>query len=126
MFAYDGDINNIPRYTDDPEVKKIMKFDIDMPQLLGRGPTDLVNIDIRFYLYQTEIKLRVNIENQISTHTGYYLKDNDHALDTETEIHNTFGVGNIKNTYSQRHVRPIAPVDDGGIGIQGTIPEEVT
>ncbi|KAI7897314.1 uncharacterized protein EV154DRAFT_454752 [Mucor mucedo] len=72
LYAYDGNPDELPRYTTDDTVKKVTDFEIKLPNLPGKGPSDIVDFDVKFYLYQTEIKLEVEIENVKAIYTGSY------------------------------------------------------
>ncbi|KAI7897315.1 uncharacterized protein EV154DRAFT_475639 [Mucor mucedo] len=94
--------------------------------LPGRNPNDLLDIDIRFYLYQTEIKHGVNIKKKKVFTQGLIPKTMLMLpMMTLKNVMVTFIIGNSEMKYSQ-YERSAIPVDSGGTGIQGTIPEEVT
>ncbi|KAG2207690.1 hypothetical protein INT47_011810, partial [Mucor saturninus] len=74
LYAYDGNPDHLPRYTTDDATKKVTEFEIKLPKLPGKGPNDTVVINAKLYLYQTEIKLEVEIENIKKIYTGYHKK----------------------------------------------------
>ncbi|KAG2214303.1 hypothetical protein INT47_000859 [Mucor saturninus] len=74
IYAYDGNPDELPRYTTDNAVKKVRNFEIKLINLPGKGPSDIVVFDVKFYLYQTEIKLEVEIKNIKVIYTGSYEK----------------------------------------------------
>ncbi|KAI7887681.1 uncharacterized protein EV154DRAFT_554491 [Mucor mucedo] len=74
LYAYDGNPDHLPRFTTDDATKKVTEFEIKLPNLPGKGPNDTVVIDAKLYLYQTEIKLEVEIENIKKIYTGSHKK----------------------------------------------------
>lgn len=131
LFAYDGDIDKIPRHTTDKSVKKIIDFQIMLPHLPDKGPDDLIEIKIKFYLYQTEIKLQVEIENHVSIYTGSYRRESPKMLGNLTDqvdeklkisADTKFGTQNIERSYVEPVEEPEPEVEEE-VGIQGYIPE---
>jgi hypothetical protein len=125
LFAYDGDVENIPRYTNDKSVAKIVHFDIELPHLPSKGPNDLIHLNVKFFLYQTEIKLLVEIEDHVIICTGSYPKED--LIDEVQKLNitgPTSGTQAIASSYNQNRVQEME-VEDNEIGIQGHIPEQV-
>jgi hypothetical protein len=84
---------------------------------------------VKFYLYQTEIKLQVEIEDHVSIYTGSYRRESPKMLGNLTDqakdlqITDTkFGTQNIEPSYDQV-VEPPVEVEEEEVGIQGYIPE---
>ncbi|KAI7896856.1 uncharacterized protein EV154DRAFT_491024 [Mucor mucedo] len=113
LYAYDGNPEQLPRYTTDDAVKKVTEFEIKLPNLPGKGPSDIVVIKVKFYLYQTEIKLEVEIENIKKVYTGSYKK-----------VDNMPFIGEFLETGRKTKRRSPKKTRENDIGIQGAILEK--
>jgi hypothetical protein len=127
LFAYDGSLEQIPRYTTDKDVKKIVEFEIKLPHLPGKGPSDLIEIHVRFYLYQTEIKLRVEIESHIEIYTGSFKKESVIMLGNLNinfkNLHVKHGTKHIEESYALGKKNVHEEVQEEELGIQGIVQE---
>ncbi|KAG2229082.1 hypothetical protein INT48_005351 [Thamnidium elegans] len=125
LFAYDGDNDQLPRYTDDERVHEIIKFDIDMPELPNVHPDDTIDITVRFFLYQTEIKLEVTIGHSTKVYTGLYPRDTGSYANLIGGLRVTDDTSNvgIEPSYEQYQGRSNNE-DENEIGIIGNIPED--
>lgn len=108
-------------------MKEILDFVIELPDLPGKGSYDLIEINVKFYLYQTEIKLQVEIENQIQIYTGSFKKESVKMLgDLDAkfkELDIKHGTKNIKASYSDtKDIMPSTFQEESG-NIYGNIPE---
>lgn len=124
LFAYDGENDQIPRYTDDERVQEIIKFDIVMPELPDVHPDKTVDIIVRFFLYQTEIKLEVTIEHTKKVYTGLYPRETGSIANFIGRLRvtdNTNDIG-IESSYEQ-HLRRPNHENESEIGIIGNISE---
>lgn len=124
LFAYDGDKEQIPRYTDDERVQEIIKFEIAMPELPNAHPDKTVVIAVRFFLYQTEIKLEVTIAHTEKVYTGLYPKEAESIADLIGRLRVTDNENNIgiESSYESHQRRPNYAYENE-LGIMGKISE---
>lgn len=55
----------------DSQLEEVFRHNIDMPQLSALKPGDMVPIIVRLYLGQTEIKLKVIIDEKTTTRQSF-------------------------------------------------------
>lgn len=124
LFAYDGDKDQIPRYTDDERVQEIIKFEIVMPEIPNAHPDKTVDIAVRFFLYQTEIKLEVTIANTKKVYTGLYPRETESIADLIGRLRVTDSENNIgiESSY-ELHQRGPSYEHENELGIMGNISE---
>ncbi|KAI7896855.1 uncharacterized protein EV154DRAFT_491018 [Mucor mucedo] len=131
LYAYDGNPEQLPRYTTDPAVKKVTEFEIVLPNIPGKGPSDTVVINVKFYLYQTEIKLEVEIGNKKKVYTGSYKKTENmpivgEILNGVQSMEIKHGSESLEKSYETQTTKKDQPKKTSGndIGIQGVISEK--
>ncbi|KAI8996929.1 hypothetical protein BDB01DRAFT_751584 [Pilobolus umbonatus] len=71
LFAYDGD-EPVPRLTTHPHVFKVARFPVKMPKFPDLSRGQAVNMIIKMYFGQTEIKIEAQIRDRIFTFTSAF------------------------------------------------------
>lgn len=105
-----------------------------MPERPINSDKEYAEFTIRFYLYQTEIKVQVEVDGQVKIYTGSYKKksipvlgsvnnsEKDLNLDDLNIGNNArFGLQGIEASYAEENQPPTAPEDEEEIGLQGEI-----
>lgn len=107
-----------------------------MPDRPINSDKDYAEFTIRFYLYQTEIKVQVEVDGQVKIYTGSYKRKsipflgsvNDSESDLNVDDLNigtnkeaSFGLQGIEASYAEETQPAIAPENEEEIGLQGVI-----
>ncbi|KAI8875168.1 hypothetical protein K501DRAFT_180167, partial [Backusella circina FSU 941] len=148
LYAFDGSADDIPRYTFDDRVTKVAQFKILWPDNLGiTNPEEVIEYKVKFYLYQTEIMIEVDVRGRIEVYTSAYESEEqpleEHGIQGENihgiqddEINESsrenaigFGTEKLKSSYNQTVAAAQSSHDvemsHNEYGIQGVVEEDI-